>query len=203
MPRKPDPAPHGYDDDGVPLAPYGLLADNVTPRKSRRGALPGQRGNGGSRNVPPRNKTAEKQKEALCGLADLLLVTPLAALSQSPQIAGYIGVSQTDALAGDAVILDHFMPPLADAAVQLAETKPGLLAWLDTVEDKAPYLALMAVGAQLAKALVENHMRPNAQLAASGRVMVQMRMQKIAQDIQAQAAAMGLDTEGLAEPAAA
>jgi hypothetical protein len=196
MATRHDPAPHGYDEDGVPKAPYGLNLDG-SPRKSNRGARPGQRGNGDSRGTskPKSSLTDAKRKEMLVSLADMLVVTPLAGLSVSPMLAKRLGPTQADALAGDAVIVSHFMPSTADALIVLSQTKPSVLSWLDTVEEKAPYLMLAQVGVQVIKAITENHMRPNAQLAQAGRTLVQMRMQQMAEQIAEEAAAMGIPTE--------
>lgn len=204
-------APHGRDEDGVPLAPYGHKKDG-TPRQSNRGARPGEsRSSGGSRRPPgtPRrgrpgtrvaNRTDQQRHAALVGLADMLIVTPLAGLSSSPQLATRFGVKQTDALAGDAVIVSTFMPAVAESLIVLSQTKPGALAWLDTVEEKAPYLMLMQVGMQMTKAIVENHLNPSTELAKSGRLQSQMKLEQMAQMIQAEAAAMGIPTEVASPP---
>lgn len=200
-------APHGYEEDGVtPKTPFGLNLDG-TPRKSNRGARPGQRGNGGSRNKTSRPKTTinlsdNQKKEQLLSLVDMFFVTPLASLSQSAVMIKRIGPVQADALAGDAVIVNHYAPPAIDATIILAQTKPGILAWMDKVADNAPYLMLAQVGAGLAKALVENHMRPNPQLAVAGRTMVQMRLQEMAEAIQREAEAAGVTVPDPAEAAA-
>jgi hypothetical protein len=79
------------------------------------------------------------------------------------------------------------------------------LAWLDQVEEKAPYLMLMNVGLQMAKAFVENHVSPNPELAESAQLLAMMRMAEMAQAIQQEAAGMGvsLDTEPTVEFSAA
>jgi hypothetical protein len=52
------------------------------------------------------------------------------------------------------VILSHFSPAIADGLIVLSQSaSPGVLAWLDQVEDKAPYLMLAQVGVQVTKAL--------------------------------------------------
>lgn len=203
-------APHGYEEDGItPKAPYGLNVDG-TPRKSNRGARPGQRGNGGRATAPTgsrkvaaaisgkTNLTNAKRKEMLCGLADMALVTPLASISVAPFLKSKIGEAQTNALAADAVIVKRFMPEIADGLIVLSETKPGALAWLDSVEDKAPYLLLLQAGLGIAKAVIENHRAPNPELAAAGRTLVRMDMARMADQINAEAAAMGLVPETVA-----
>lgn len=190
-------APHGRGEDGKPLAPYGYLKDGVTPRKSNRGARPGQRGNGNRAarrrpGVKSSSPSDAQRKEQLCALGEMGIIAPLAAASFSPFVANRFGQKQADALAGDAVILTQFLPDIADGLIVLAQSKPGALAWLDQVEDKAPYLLLANVGIQVAKALVSNHMDPNPRLAKAGRLQAAMRAEQLAAYIEAQAAEMGV-----------
>lgn len=198
-------APHGYEDDGVtPKAPYGFKLDG-SPKKSRRGASPGPRGGTEKITVPAKkigttsdNKANQHRKQVLIGLTDMLAVTPLAGLSVSPLIAKRFGVAQTDALAGDAVIISHFAPHLADGLIELSQSKPGALSWLDTVEEKAPYLMLAQVGMQMAKAFVGNHMNPDRKLAASGRLLAQMKVAEMVSSIEEEARAMGVSSDDMA-----
>jgi hypothetical protein len=196
-------APHGRDDAGVPLAPYGYLKDGITPRKSNRGARPGER-RGGKAGTRPRSrprgarvatssKNDKERREALVALTDMLIVTPLAGLSASPQLAARVGPRQAMALAGDAVIVSTYAPHVADGLIVLSQTKPGALAWLDTVEEKAPYLMLVNVGLQMTKAFVENHLNPNPALADAGRLTLKMRAEEMAQAVRREAEAMGID----------
>lgn len=191
-------APHGRDENGVPKTPYGVNRDG-SPRKSNRGARPGQKGTRSTRRRPAgvsvRNQTDKQRKEALCGLADMLVVMPLAGLSASPQLAGRIGPRHAEALAGDSVIVSRYMPHVADGLLVLSQTKPRALAWLDTVEEKAPYLMLANVGIQVARALVENHIHPNPDLATAGRLMAQMNAKAMADEIIREAERMGLPTD--------
>lgn len=197
-------APHGRNEDGTPKTPYGINVDG-TPRKSNRGARRGQKGNGAARKVGPAktsNMTDKKRREMLIGLTDMMVVTPLAGLSLSPQVEKRIGKTHTDALAGDAVILSHFSPGLADGLIMLSQSKPSALAWLDSVEDKAPYLLLAQVGVQVAKALISNHTTPNPELAQAGRVMAAMKVQAMADEINREADAMGVTVPESAQDAA-
>jgi len=192
-------APHGRDENGEPLAPYGYKVDGK-PRLSRRGAAPGQRGNGnsrggGARKTATSKNTDAKRKEMLLALTDMVVVTPLAGMSASPLLEKRLGKKQTDAFAGDAVIVSHFAPSLADSLIVLSQTKPGALAWLDSVEEKAPYLMLAQVGIQMTKAFIGNHMNPDPRLAESGRTLVRMKAAQMAQAIEDEAAAMGIPTE--------
>jgi hypothetical protein len=197
-------APHGWDDDGNPKAPYGYKTDG-TPRKSNRGAKPGQRGNSASTATKKKavagnmanSVTDKKRKDMLVALADMVVIMPLAGLSSAPYVEKRFGKKQATALAGDSVILSHFMPGIADGLVVLSQSKPGALSWLDSVEEKAPYLMLMQVGLQLTKALVSNHLSPNTELAEMGRVQAQMRAQEMANAVAAEAEALGIDVEDM------
>jgi hypothetical protein len=190
-------APHGRDENGVPLHPYGFKMDG-NPKLSNRGAKPGQRGNGGkvsSKKPIAQSTTDAKRKEMLLGLADMLIITPLAGISASPVLAKKLGERQTDALAGDAVIVSYFAPSLADSLIVLAQSKPSALSWLDTVEEKAPYLMLMQVGVQMTKAFLGNHLNPDPKLAESGRTLARLKVAQMAQDIEDEASAMGIPTD--------
>lgn len=190
-----DEAPHGYNEDGTPAAPYGYLKDGKTPRKSNRGARPGQRGNGNRARragVTSKSPSDKVRKEQLIALGEMGIISPLAAASFSPMVAKKFGQKQADALAGDAVILTQYLPHIADGLIVLSQSKPGALAWLDQVEDKAPYLLLANVGVQVAKALISNHLDPNPRLANAGRLQAAMRAEQLAQAIEQQAAEMGI-----------
>lgn len=186
-------APFGLDGTGAPIAPYGYKV-NGEPRISNRGAKPGQRGNGKKPGAAV-SKTDEKRKEMLVALADMFLVTPLAGASLSPFLAKRLGERQTNALAGDAVIVSTFAPSAADGLIVLSQSKPGALAWLDTVEEKAPYLLLAQVGVQMTKAIIGNHMNPDARLANAGRTLASMKAAQMAEEIERQAAELGVPTE--------
>lgn len=193
-------APHGYDEDGQPLAPYGLKIDG-TPRLSKRGAQAGQKGNGnrggrGKSTVKTKssNNTDQKRKEMLVGLADMLIATPLAGASTSGLLKKRIGAAQTDALAGDAVIVSHFAPSFADGLITLGESKPAAIAWLDSVEEKAPYIMLAQVGVQMMKAFIGNHLNPDPRLAEAGRTMVAMKAAQMAEEIEREAEELGIPT---------
>jgi hypothetical protein len=82
----------------------------------------------------------------------------------------------------------------------LDQSKPGLLKWLDQVEDKAPYLLLANLGIQIGRAIVSNHMDPNPRLAKAGRLQAAMRAEQFAMYIEAQAAEMGVSLNEGNEP---
>lgn len=155
-------APHGRDEHGVPLAPFGLNLDG-TPRKSNRGARPGQKGNSSGKSAPKgmkaptssRNDAA--RKTALLQMVDALVVVPLVGASVAPMIVKQVGEKQAVAMAADAYDIHQHMPAIADGLVVLSQTKPGVLSWLDSAEENAPYLALMVAGVQLGMAIVGNH----------------------------------------------
>lgn len=183
--KKPDPAPHGRDEAGIPLAPHGYNTDG-TPRKSNRGRRATPSAAKPAATSVRSNLTDAKRKSLLVDLVDTLLATPLAAMSQAPAAVAKLG-RHADALAGDAFIISHFAGPVADGLIVLSKTKPAALSWLDKTEENAPYLLLAQAGFQMAKALVENHMRPDPQLAKAGRNMVQIRMAQMAAVVNAEA----------------
>jgi len=127
----------------------------------------------------------------------MFIVMPLAAMSAAPPIQKRLG-KHADALGGDAVIISHYSPAVADSLIVLSQTKPGVLTWLDRMDEKAPYLMLANVGIQITKALVSNHMNPNADLNAAGRTLAASRAAQMVDAINAEAAANGIQPEDLA-----
>lgn len=184
-----DPAPHGYDDDGNPKAPYGLNADG-SPRKSNRGRRAGAqtsaRKSASTASVSGSKKDAER-KGMLVDLVNMLVVAPLASASQAPILKRRLGDRHTDALAGDAFILASYFPHVADGLILLSKTKPQTLAWLDKAEENAPYLVLASAGLQLAKAVADNHLNPNPEVAKAGRNMAAIHMAQMAEQVNAEA----------------
>lgn len=165
-------APWGYEDDDItPKAPLGYKADG-TPRISNRGRKVGSAGPGTprprtSKSGKRRSSTAD-QASMLATIIDMMVVVPLAGASNSELVAKRIGPKHTAALAGDAAIINHYRDPLINGVMILAQAKPGVLAWMDTMEEKAPWLILAKVGADIATAIVKNHMSPDEELAEQG-----------------------------------
>lgn len=190
-------APHGYDDDGVPLAPYGLKADG-NPKLDGRGRLAGQKVASPKKRTPSKATTKDREKAdtkaTLVGLADAVTL-PLVGASKSGLVARWMGEHQAMALAGDAVILDAYAPAAADVFLQFAETRPSLLTFLDTLEEQAPLISAAMLGIQITKAIVANHMKPDARLARSGLLMAQIKGAQMAEQIEKQAAEMGIPTD--------
>lgn len=192
-------APHGYEDDGVtPRAPYGLKA-NGKPRLSNRGARPGGGFGSGERpaaEAPARaSKSDKKRREALIMMADVFVATPLAGLSTNGFVKRWIGERQADALAGDSVIISHISPHIAEGLIEAAQDKPALLGWLDKVDEKAPWLKLTYAVGQLTKMIAANHLQPNPEMNAAGRKIAKIRMAKLAQEIEAEAAQYGVSDD--------
>lgn len=196
-------APFGLDDAGNPKAPFGHKTDGK-PKMDNRGAPRGPR-NGTAPSAPRRSRSRSRgpalkasvtnltdlqRKSLLVDLAGNLLVTPLASASKAPLLIKKLGNRQTDALAGDALIINAMSPHMADALVLLAKTKPKVLSWMDKMEDNAPFVLLAQVGIQLAKAIADNHMNPNPNVASAGRQLAAMRIAEMAEEINRQAAAM-------------
>jgi hypothetical protein len=189
-------APFGFDDEGTPKAPYGLKV-NGQPRLSNRGAKAGgnrPRGRGIRAPRPGKtiNRTDKQRRDTLIGLADMLVITPLSGLSASPQVANRFGKKHADAFAGDAVIIQQHLEPLADGLIELSQTKPGLLSWLDNVEQNAPWIPLAMVGLQMTKAFVENHTNPNPELIVAGKLMTRVKQAEMIALIHEQAREMGI-----------
>lgn len=185
-------APHGRDDDGQPLTPYGTKVDG-TPRLSRRGATAGARGNAPKKAAPRRSATDSQRRKMLVELTGNFIEMPLIALSSAPPVVSRLGQRHADALALDAYVIGQAAEPLAEALVVLSQSKPGVLSWLDTAEEKAPYLQLMMVGISIAKAFVSNHTAPNAsEMAAQVRQAAQVKAQGMMEDIERQAETAGV-----------
>jgi hypothetical protein len=98
------------------------------------------------------------------------------------------------------VILDGFIPSYADWVVQLSQTKPGMLAWMDRLEEGAPYLQGAVITAQLVKALAGNLTNPDPRLAEAARLKAAMRNAQMADAIEQEAARMGISLVPDPEP---
>lgn len=201
--EKPDTeAPHGRADDGTPLAPYGLKTDG-TPRLSNRGRTAKKSAPSGPSATKGRSAGAQKareQRDGLMQLADALL-SPAMAATSSPGFAKKVGEQRAAGLAGSLVIVDGFVPAYADWVVQLSQTKPGMLAWMDRMEDKAPYLQGAIITAQLVKAVAGQMMNPDPRLAEAARLKATIRNQQMAAAIEEEAARMGISLQPEPEPA--
>lgn len=189
-------APWGYEDDDItPKAPLGYKADG-TPRISNRGRKTGPTGprSPSTRTSSRKGKTKAsdaQRKGMLMTLTDMWVTTPLAAGSQSDAIKNRLGEKHTKALAGDAAIVNHYREGIVDGLIILSQSKPGVLAWMDSMEEKAPWIMLVTVGMQMTKAIVENHLNPSEALAERGVTVAQENAQawvEAAEREQAQAA---------------
>lgn len=193
-------APHGRDEQGVPRAPYGYKEDG-NPRKSNRGrragvAAPPKKG---ERNVKagarPKSRTRDQTKGQLLELVGMV-TTPLATAGHSPVVRKKVGERHAAAMAGDAVIIEALAPEFVDGFMLMADRKPGLLAWMDKAEDAAPALMMAKAGLTIVKAIVQNHMNPDPQLAAAAGTMVKVKAARYAAAIEQEAAALGLVDDG-------
>lgn len=186
-------APHGRDENGTPIAPFGYKT-NGDPKKSNRGRAPSPQKKAtanvkaGSR---PRGRTKNETKSQLLELVGMF-TAPVPALADSPMVRKRIGDRHADALPGDAVILEALAPDFVEGFMMMAERKPGLLAWMDKAEDAAPALVMAKAGLTMVKAIVQNHAHPDPQLAAAGRKMTQVKAARYAAAIEKEAAALGL-----------
>jgi hypothetical protein len=190
--RRDPEAPHGRDDDGVPLAPYGFKTDG-SPRLSNRGARskavpkapPSLSGNGAGA------KKLREQRDGLVQLADAILSPAMAAMS-NPGVAQKVGSRRAAGLAGSLLIVEGYVPAYADWIVALSATKPGMLAWMDRMEDKAPYIQGAIITAQLVKAVASNLADPDPRLAEAARLKAKIRAAQMAEAIEAEARRMGV-----------
>jgi hypothetical protein len=182
-------APHGRDDQGEPKAPYGYLVNGL-PRKGNRGARPKSKGGGPAKTgVDGLSPTDKSRKDMLVTLQQMVLVNGLVTLSVVPGVGKMIGQTQAEALAGTAVIVDHFAGPFADSLIALAQYKPGALSWLDGVEDKAPYLLLLQTSINFGKAVIGHHKSPDQRLNAAGRTLIELRSREMALRVEQQMSA--------------
>lgn len=194
-------APHGRADDGTPLAPYGLKADG-TPRLSNRGRTSKKAAAAGPSATKGRSAGAAKareQRDGLIALADAVL-SPAMAGASTEAFVRKVGHRRAEGLAGSLVIVDGFVPAYADWLVQLSQSKPGMLAWMDRMEDKAPYLQGAIITAQLVKAVAGQMMSPDPRLAEAARLKAQIRNQQMAAAIEQEAAKMGISLVPEPEP---
>jgi hypothetical protein len=200
-------APHGRDAAGTPLAPYGLKVDGH-PRTSRRGAQPGQRGNGGStarKGVagPPKitnNATDAQRRSMLIDLVDNVVVVPLVVAGEAPFVTKRLG-RHAENLPGHAVLIHSVMPSIADGLVLMSHSNPGMLSWLEGTMKKAPWLIVGQTFMVLTKAVIQHAMTPDPALNAAGRTLLRINTARMAEMIEQEAAEMGLTAEDVA-PAA-
>jgi hypothetical protein len=194
-------APHGRDEQGVPLAPYGFTQEG-NPRKSNRGRRPG----GGVTPPPkkseknvrsgarPKSRTKAQTKAQLLELVGEFTAAVAKGVDSGP-VRSRIGDRHAGAIMGHAVIVQAVAGDFLDGLIMEAETRPGLLAWMDKAEEAAPKLvmakALMTMGA----AMVQNHVNPSPELEHAARSMVRVRAARYAAAIEEEAAALGLTDE--------
>lgn len=199
---KTDPkAPHGYDSDGVtPLAPYGFKTDG-TPKVSNRGrtAKKPPPGPAAARGNSAAAKKVASQREGLMQLADAIM-SPAMAATSSEAFAQKVGRQRADGIAGSLIIVDGFLPAYADWVVGLAQTKPGMLAWMDRLDEGAPYLQGAIITAQLLKALAGNLANPDPRLAEAARLKGAMRNAQMAAAIEEEARRQGISLVPEPEP---
>lgn len=192
-------APHGRTEDGTPLAPYGFKTDG-TPRLSNRGR-PAKKAAGPAA-TKGRGASAAKardQRDGLLQLADAIMSPAMAAMS-NPGVAKKIGTRRAAGLAGSLVIIDSYIPAYVDQVVTLSQSKPGMLAWMDRLEDSAPYMGLAIVTAQMVKAVATNMMQPDARLAEAARLKARIRAAQMAEAIEAEARRQGVSLVEEPEP---
>ncbi|WP_371591271.1 hypothetical protein [Streptomyces sp. NBC_00470] len=195
-------APHGRDpESGEPLAPYGFKADG-TPRLSKRGRTSAKPGAGAPTATRGRSAGAQRardQRDGLLQLADALLSPAMAAASHEG-VAKKIGERRAAGLAGSLVILDGYVPAYVDQVVALSQSKPGMLAWMDKLEDSAPYMGLALVTMQLVKAIGTNMLQPDPRLAEAARLKARVRAAQMAAAVEEEARRQGVSLVEEPEP---
>lgn len=203
--KKDAEAPHGYEEDGTPKAPYGWTVDG-RPRRSNRGRMPTKKsssaGAAGASAGQGRGQQAQKarsQRENLLALADAV-ISPLMAAASSPAVAAKVGQKRADGAAGSLFILEGFMPAYADQVVTMAQTRPGLLTWMDRMDDKAPLIGLGLVTVQALKAIATNMANPDPRLAEAARLRVLSRNAQMAQAAEDEARRLGISLFPEPEP---
>jgi hypothetical protein len=204
-------APHGRDEQGVPLAPYGYKEDG-NPRKSNRG-----RRSGGSVAAPPKkgtpnvkagarpkSRSKKETKDKLLGLVDEVTAAVAKGVDSAP-VRAKIGDRHAGAVMGHMVITRAVAPDILDGVIMAAEKRPGLLAWMDKTEEAVPALLIAKGLAQWAAAVAQNHMHPSPELEHAARSMVRVQAARYAAAIEEEAAALGLvdDDPGIPEQRAA
>jgi hypothetical protein len=125
--------------------------------------------------------------------------TPLALVSSAAPVRARIGDRHADALAGDAVIVESFAEPVVDLVMYAARSRPGILAWMDKAEDAAPLIMAAKIAGGLVKAIAQNHMNPDPQLAAAGRKLPGLRAAQYAVAIEREAAELAAEMALIAE----
>jgi hypothetical protein len=115
----------------------------------------------------------------------------MAAMS-NPGVAQKVGSRRAAGLAGSLLIVEGYVPAYADWIVALSATKPGMLAWMDRMEDKAPYIQGAIITAQLVKAVASNLADPDPRLAEAARLKAKIRAAQMAEAIEAEARRMGV-----------
>jgi hypothetical protein len=191
-------APHGREDDGTPKAPYGFRTDG-TPRKSNQGRPAKKKAPSATQGRSASAAKARGQRDGLLQLADALLSPAMAAVS-NPGVAKKIGARRAAGLAGSLVIVDGFVPAYVDQVVTLSQSKPGMLAWMDKLEDSAPYMGLAIVTAQMVKAVATNMMAPDPRLVEAAKLKARVRAAQMAEAIEEEARRQGVSLEPEPEP---
>jgi hypothetical protein len=202
--RRDPEAPHGRDPDtGEPLAPYGFKTDG-SPRLSNRGAR--GKGRPAAKKTPQAMagssagaKKLREQRDGLVALADAVLSPAMAAMS-NPGISRRVGEKRAAGLAGSLLIIEGYVPAYADWVVALSTTRPGLLTWMDRMEDNAPYIQGAIITAQLVKAVASNMVSPDMRLAEAARLKAKIRAAQLADAVEAEARRMGVSLIDEPEP---
>jgi hypothetical protein len=197
-------APHGRDEQGVPLAPYGYT-EAGNPRKGNRGRRAGVTAppKKTERNVKagarPKARTKAQTKTQLLELVGEFTAAVAKGADAAP-VRARIGDRHAGAIMGHAVIVQAVAGDFLDGLIMEAEKRPGLLAWMDKAEDAAPKLVMVKALMTMGAAMAQNHVNPSPELEHAARSMVRVRAARYAAAIEEEAAALGLNDDGAAIP---
>ena len=192
-------APHGRDDQGVPLAPYGYTQEG-NPRKGNRGrragvAAPQKKAEKNTKvGARPKSRTKAQTKHQLMELVGELTAAVAKGADAAP-VRARIGDRHAGAIMGHALIVQATASDVLDGVILMSEKRPGLLAWMDKAEDAAPALLVAKGLATMAAAIVQNHLNPEPKLESAARSMVKVRAARYAEEIEQEAAALGITEE--------
>lgn len=185
-------APFGYDGD-TPIAPFGHKADG-NPRLRPGGRRAGPQT--ATKAAAPKRSTSTKSVKAPAAPVDYrksalgmvaLGTVPYQLLGSDPMrlVSRFLGAKQVMACKGNAVIINMFAEPLADCIAEMATVNPALAARLERGTVPLPYLTAIKTLTDLTAALIQNHARPNPELAETSDRMIAFESAQIRQQIDA------------------
>lgn len=207
VPTSDDPeAPFGHDDQGQPLAPYGLTQEG-RPRRSSAGRPPGaatRRPKAAARgsSAPPKRPRAPQRPRPKAAGPDY--ARGVQEMLQGPMVALTLAGMKRPELLADAAALEIHVPPIAEALGQLAHEKPEVAAMLDRLMAAGPYTALLTALIPLTLQICANHglIKPGMAGTVPASVLVGALQPPTPEQMAAWAAAADAEPGGGAQSAA-